>query len=109
MTASVEEIPDDGALYRLGCEREAEVRERKPDMSYAGFVASIAGAVRAIQTRAGHGFRVRHEPREGDDHAEISYRPAPGKQVSELEKNEKSELKLALRQKFGDLVPHTGS
>ncbi len=99
--------PED--VHRLGCERESRTRERRPDMRYTGFVSSSAAVIRGIETKAGHGFAVQHEPREGAHHAEISYRPASGRVTSDLKRNEKNELKLGLRQKFGDLTAHSCS
>jgi hypothetical protein len=101
--------PED--VHRLGLEREKGVHERKPGtgMRYVGFIPSTAGAVRAICTRPGHGFSVVHEPREGIHHAEISYKPAGERCLDQLRKNEKNELKLALRKAFGDLVPYSGA
>jgi hypothetical protein len=91
-------------VHRIGCDREAKTRQRNPDMRYIGFISSTAGVVRAIKTRPGHGFSVVHAPAEGIHHAAVSYLSAGG---TKLKRNEKSELKLALRQVFGGLVPHS--
>jgi hypothetical protein len=91
-------------VHRIGCNREARTRQRVPDMRYIGFISSTAAAVRAIKTRPGHGFSVIHAPGEGIHHAEVSYLSAAG---AKLTKNEKSELKLALRQVFGGYIPHS--
>jgi hypothetical protein len=93
-------------IHRIGCEREATVRKRRPEtnMLYAGFMSAVAGLVREVRTRPGHGFSVTHEPKEGIHHAEISYQPAAG---ATLKRSEKSELKFALRKVFGTLKSHS--
>ncbi|HEV7911377.1 MAG TPA: hypothetical protein VGP28_09915 [Methylocella sp.] len=91
-------------VHRSGCNREATTRKRNPDMRYVGFISSTAGTVRAIRTRPGHGFSVVHEPTEGIHHAMVSYLSAAG---TALKPSEKSELKFALSQAFGALVPHS--
>ena len=96
--------PED--VHRFGRAREAKTRERNPDMRYVGFISSTAGVIRAIATRPGHGFLVAHAPSEGIHHAEISYKPAADQRPDQLKRNEKNELKLALRRAFGELVPY---
>jgi len=94
-------------VHRIGCAREEAVRRRNPGMRYVGFLPSTAGAVRSIGTRAGHGFSVVHEPAEGMYHAHIHYRPNNGRPANQLNRGEKNELKLALRQVFLGLQPHS--
>jgi hypothetical protein len=91
-------------VHHVGGEREARTRQRNPDMRYIGFISATAGAVRGIKTRPGHRFAVTHAPEEGIQHAEISYLPAG---QATLKSSEKTELKFALRQVFGPLVPHS--
>ena len=91
-------------VHRIGCEREATKRQMKPKIRYVGFISAVARAIRGIRTRHGHGFALSHEPEEGVYHAAISYRPADARLLT---KNEKSELKLALRKVFGDLAPRS--
>jgi hypothetical protein len=100
-------VPSADDVHRLGCEREASTRARKPDMRYVGFITSTAGAIRGITTRAGHAFAVNHAPCEGVHHAEISYKAGGDRQPDQLKKNEKNELKLALQAVFGELVSHS--
>lgn len=97
--------PTDDEVHALGCERERNVRQRKPDMRYAGFITAVTGSIRRIRTAAGHGFAVEHKPEEGDHHAEIRYAIAPG--VTTLSKSAKADLKVTLREAFGPLVSHT--
>jgi hypothetical protein len=99
--------PTSEDVHRLGFEREATTRERNSDMRYVGFISSNAGAIRAISTRKGHGFSLCHAPTQGLQHAEISYKPAAGLSLNEVNRSEKNELKLALRKIFGDLVSHS--
>jgi hypothetical protein len=94
--------PDD--VHCIGCEVEVKLRERRPDTRYEGFLPSTAGKVRGIKTRRGHGFSVGHKPEEGIHHAEISYAAASGVRLAP---NDKSELKLALKNVFGALAPHS--
>ncbi len=94
-------------VHRIGCERETNTRGRKPDIRYIGFISSTVGEVRGINTRAGHGFAVVHEPSEGIYHAHIYYRPGGERAVDQLKKGEKNELKLARRGAFGNLISHS--
>lgn len=95
--------PTSESVHHLGLEREAKKRLTKPTMRYIGFITAAVGAIRAIRTRPGHGFSVVHKPAEGVHHAEISYLPAGGADLGTLRKDEKNELKLALRQVFSAL------
>lgn len=99
--------PSDERVHKLGREREVRYRLTKPDRHYVGFISSTAGAVRDIRTVAGHGFAVWHQPEEGLYHAGIAYLPADGRKIHQLNRNEKNELKLALRLAFGPLVRRT--
>lgn len=94
--------PTEVDVHRLGCEREVEKRQFKPEMRYGGFIPGVVKAIRGIKTNRGHGFTVDHKPDEGQHHTEISYAPA-----SVLNKTDKGELKFALQKVFGSLVPHT--
>jgi hypothetical protein len=91
-------------VHKVGCEREATKRETKPEMRYSGFIPALVRTIRAIRTIRGHGFQVRHEPDQGDHHAEIIYVPAD---QLELKKADKLELKFALKGAFGQLVGHS--
>jgi hypothetical protein len=93
-------------VHRIGCEREATKHQTKPKTRYVGFISAVARAIRGIRTRHGHGFALSHEPEEGVYHAAISYRPADDRPLS---KNEKNELKLALRKVFGELASYSGA
>src|SRR5690242_14636212 len=91
----------DADVHRLGREREASTRNRKPEMRYIGFITSTAGQVRDITISAGHGFSVMRTPSEGLHHAQICYRPGGNRRTDQLKRGEKNELKLALRGVFG--------
>jgi len=97
---------DVNAIHALGCAWQKAKREKKPDMRYVGFSVAVVGDIRGIVTKRGHGFNVVHEPVEGIHHAEVSYAPSAELGVK-FESLEREELKLALRQKFGPLVPHS--
>lgn len=92
--------PDD--VHRLGKERELAKRETRPEFTYAGFVPARADSVRNIKTARGHGFEVEHVPSEGIHHAEIRRVPSA---AHPLQKADKGELRFALEQAFGPLVP----
>jgi hypothetical protein len=94
-------------VHRLGCQRESEKRETKPDMRYSGFISSTAGAIRGIRTQRGHGFALMHIPEEGLHHIGVFYAPDGGASPTSLKPGDKGELKLALGQVFGDLIPHS--
>lgn len=98
--------PSKEDVHRIGCEREATKRATKPNFRYIGFISAVAGAIDGVRTRPGHGFALSHEPEERLYHAAISYRPADDRPLT---KNEKSELKLALRKVFGDLAPRSSA
>jgi hypothetical protein len=93
-------LPDE--VHRLGKERESAKRETRPEFTYAGFIPVRAESVRKIRTARGHGFEVEHVPSEGIHHAEIRRVPSAERP---LEKADKVELRFALEQAFGPLVP----
>jgi hypothetical protein len=93
--------PTGDVVHEYGYARETAKRVAKPDYEYAGYISSIAGNVRSIRTRPGHGFEVIHAPLDGLHHAEIGYSIVRGQPFG---KNEKNELKLALSQAFSELI-----
>lgn len=93
--------PPEG-VHALGREWQARKRPTKPAMTYMGYLEAVVGPIRAFNTRRGHGFVVVHEPSEGIHHAEVQYRIADGN--SSLDKNDKSELKIAIKGLFGSLI-----
>lgn len=86
-------------VHELGRAQEKKNLEEKPgrDYQYVGFLSANVGGIRAAYNARGHGFRVEHEPSEGIYHAHICYAPARGQ---EFTKNDKSELKLKLKDLF---------
>lgn len=91
-------------VHDLGYERERQKRLSGKNLGYAGFICAFAGEIRSIRTQRGHSFRLDHMPEEGIYHAGIQYAPANDGPLSSLLKNDKSELKLMLRNAFGVLV-----
>lgn len=96
--------PTDERVHQIGRERIAAKQQLRPEYRYIGFISSTAAAIRKICTAAGHGFSVEHSPAEGIHHAEIFYKPANNRAAKQLTKNEKVELKAALRSAFGDVT-----
>lgn len=92
--------PERGDVHTIGREIEALIKRRNPHTSYTGFISANVGQVRSIRTARGHGFAVSHEPDEGLHHVEICFSPADGG----LQKADRIELKLLLRQTFDEHV-----
>jgi hypothetical protein len=97
-------VPTQAAVHELGHQRVAEALRQRPERpkEYVGYLPSTAGRIREIRTKAGHGFLVRHDPPDGIHHVAVDFKPAKG---GTLNKGEKAELKLALKNVFGPLVP----
>ena len=95
----------EAVVHALACDVEKSRRTNKPgtDFQYMGFVSANAGRIRSIRTARGYGFSVTHAPEEGRHHAHICYRQyGPPGAPSSPNKNDRSELKLALRAVYGD-------
>jgi len=95
------------AIHALGCAWQKAKRERKPDMRYVGYIAAGVADIRQVESNRGHRFQVVHAPEDGQGlhHAEVRYLPN-AVAGARFESIDREELKLALRQKFGDLVAH---
>jgi hypothetical protein len=91
-----------GEIHALGREWQTDKRLTKPAMTYIGYLEGVVGPIRAFKTRRGHGFNVVHAPSEGIHHAEVQFRRADGNEP--FDKNDKSELKIAIKGLFGPLV-----
>ena len=96
--------PEHNDVHDIGRAREPEKQMKRPEYRYIGFITAEVREIRAIQTSRGHGFNVIHEPSEGIHHAHVCYDRADPNQ--NLKKNDKAELKLALRNCFGDLTEY---
>lgn len=99
--------PTPADVHRLGCEREAAKRQNRPEMRYTGFVSSTAGAIRGIKNSRGHGFAIKHAPKEGRHHAEVCYAPASQNGITKLNPTDKAELKEFLKNTLGHFVSHS--
>jgi hypothetical protein len=91
-------------VHAIGCDRQRQKIVTKPNYRYSGFIDSTAEKIRTIETARGHGFSLIHHPAEGQYHVHVHYRIAAG---AELQKNDKSELKDAIRKAFGGLTAHS--
>ncbi|MHB8545086.1 MAG: hypothetical protein ACYC9S_13965 [Leptospirales bacterium] len=89
-------------VHELGKEQEKRKLEEKPgrDILYVGYLSGISGKIRSFRSARGHGLIVRHEPGEGIHHVHLCYQKADG---VDLTKNDRSELKLKLK----DFFPET--
>ena len=95
--------PEDHDVHRIGCTREAEKRQAKPETRYKGCGTTTAGAIRCHKNARGHGFSVRHAPEEGLHHASVAYAPANG---VDLLKGDRTELKVWLGERFSNHASH---
>lgn len=93
-------------IRRLGCERERELKATNPEKQYRGAIWARVRDVRRFRNPNNHGFYLVHEPAEGEHHVHICYHVSPGTQMT---KNDKNELKLALKRIFSDVLPHACS
>jgi hypothetical protein len=82
--------------------REEERHQRESQMRYVGFAQNVTEVVREFRTARGHGFKVFHVPKEGIQHAEVSYDPRDGQQFI---RTDRAELKLAIAKMFSVLIP----
>ena len=92
------------AVHTLACRVEKSRRTHKPgtDFQYIGFVSANAGRIRSIRPARGYGFSVIHAPDEGRHHAHICYcQYGPPGAPPGPNKNDRSELKLALCAVYG--------
>lgn len=97
-------VPLIGDVHHMGCLRQAQKRESRPDYTYVGAITSTAAAIRSIRIKDGHGFQLEHAPEEGLWHAHVSYLRRPD---AEFTRAHKMDLKEHLRNVFGALDRHT--
>ena len=94
-------------IRAIGCEMEADKRQRKPEATYAGHVQASAAAIRAVKSPNGNGFNVVHLPDvDGADvphHAEVRYDLVAGTTYQELKRGERNDLKFSLQKAFSAL------
>jgi hypothetical protein len=89
-------------VHALGCTKQAGDREAGKKFTYFGALTGNVDEVRKIRSKTGARFQVLHVPDEGNHHAEISYL-----HDRELTKNDKAELKDAIKKKFLARAEHT--
>jgi hypothetical protein len=87
-------------VHGLGCEKQKADRKKGRDQStYFGAITGNVGDIKAIRSAGGIGFTIVHVPDEGIFHAHVAFSPGS-------KKNDRSELKVLLRSKFGRLESH---
>ena len=88
----------------MGCERQKDKRQIKPNWTYEGALTTDAEAIRSIRIQPGHGFVLDHAPDEGQWHVHLSYRIEAGQPFS---KAHRMDLKERLRLAFGEIDRHS--
>ena len=89
-------------VHNFGCSKQAVDRANGKPCSYFGALTGNVEDVRGLRSASGARFQVLHVPREGNHHAEISY-----VQDRQLTKNDKTELKSAIKRKILARADHT--
>lgn len=86
--------------HSIGCEKQASDRAKgRARSTYFGAITGNVGEIRSIKSTRGIGLVVEHAPSEGQFHAHLGF--APGSQ-----KNDRTELKVMLKSKFGSVEAH---
>lgn len=88
-------------VHALGCAKQKRDRTAGKATIYFGACVAVAGNIRELRSKNGSRFDVYHAPEEGRHHAEVKYIPSPT-----ATKNDKSELKVLLRETFGPTHLH---
>ena len=87
-------------VHGLGCEKQTADRNKGRNQStYFGAITGNVGEIRAIRSASGIGFTIVHVPGDGVFHAHVAFSPGS-------KKNDRAELKVLLRSKFGALEAH---
>lgn len=87
-------------VHVLGCEKQKADRDKGRNQStYFGSITGNVGEIRTIRSASGIGFTVVHVPDEGQFHVHVAFTPGS-------KKNDRTELKILLRSKFGALDAH---
>ena len=97
----------DFEVHGVGITHETAKKVRRADVEYLGFGTTSAGRIRSIaeQIRDGHGFDVKHEPCEGNQHAEVVFQLINGVNYGDLKRNQKQELRYTLGNLFKPMNP----
>lgn len=88
-------------VHELGCKKQASDRAAGKDCTYFGALTANIGGVRAIRSKNGARFFIEHRPEEGIYHVHICL-----KNGDSITKNDKSELKKAIRDHFSERSDH---
>ena len=89
------------AVHFLGCEKQRADRAKDKPTTYLGALSSSVGAIRRLKSKNGARFEIVHAPNEGMHHVEMTFAAAPAPN-----KNDRSELKVLLREVFGGADEH---
>jgi hypothetical protein len=88
-------------VHAMGCAKQISDRDNgRVRSTYFGAITGIVGDIRSMKSACGISFTVVHVPAEGIFHAHIGFSPGS-------KKNDRSELKVLLRSKFGQVESHT--
>src|SRR4051812_3437948 len=88
---SIEEV------HAIGCAKQAaDGAKGRARSTYFGSITGNVGDIRSLKSATGACLVVEHYPDEGDAHAHIGFSPGTNK-------NDRNELKVLLRDKFGAL------
>lgn len=89
-------------VHELGCKKQSNDRGEGKQTTYIGAICARVARIRTLKSKNGVGFEVIHDPSgdQGMHHAHIRYAAAN----AAPNKNDKSELKVLLREIFSE--PH---
>ena len=88
-------------VHSLGCDKEFRDKAKGKNSTYIGALTGRVSEVRKLKSKGGAKFKVAHIPFEGIFHVHISFENGPN-----LEKSDKTELKILIRDKFSDRSGH---
>ena len=92
----------DQDVHDFGTKFEEIKRNKNPKTTYKGFCSSAAEAIRNLKFSDvdGHGFKIDHEPDEGNYHAHVSYDFANGTKYEDVLKSRRQQLRYNLSKVF---------
>ena len=89
------------AVHELGCSKQWADRNAGKGCTYFGALTTNVGGLRDIRSKNGARFAITHKPDEGVHHAHICFVPS-----EEFTKNDKAELKKAIKDHFSERSDH---
>lgn len=88
-------------VHAIGCDKQGSDRKSgRTKSTYFGSITAKVAEIRALRSKGGISITVSHCPDEFEAHAHLAFSDG-------AKKNDKSELKVLLRAKFGPLSGHT--